>query len=56
MPLHTDDPDRPGNLTDAEYVRQTQEIIDRAGDAGLHLVPEQVLAAAMQRLEAGQDG
>jgi hypothetical protein len=52
MVLHKDDPEREGNLTDAEYVVATQELIDAQGDDGLHTVPKKVMDAAVK--DAGE--
>jgi hypothetical protein len=52
MPLHEDDPNRPGNLTDEEYRAVSQALIDEHGDAGLHIIPDDVLAAAVRAAEA----
>lgn len=47
--LHTDDPDRDGNVSAEDYYRQLDEHAARVGDAGLHTVPADVLAAATER-------
>lgn len=39
-------------LTDEEYFAEMQEWADRVGDEGLHIVPEEVLAA----VESDQEG
>lgn len=39
MPLHQDDPDRDGNLSDDEYRARFEQMRDEAGDDGLHIVP-----------------
>lgn len=44
MPLHTDDPNRPGNLTDEQY-RATY------AEGEPHTIPEDVLAAALARCD-----
>lgn len=53
MPLNTD----PGAVPDGDYFSGMQALADRVGDAGLHTVPDDVLAAAMDRAEArrGED-
>ena len=51
MVLHHDDPDREGNLTDAEYKAATKKLIAEQGDAGLHTVPDDVMAAAVKDAE-----
>ena len=53
--LHKDDPNRPGNMTDAEYEAATRELMERVGDAGLHTVPDDVMTAAVERAEAAQE-
>ena len=52
MPLHEDDPEREGNLTDEEYVAATKALIEQQGDAGLHTVPDDVMDAAIK--DAGE--
>lgn len=47
MVYHEDDPTREGNLDEAGYEAATRELMDRVGDAGLHVIPDDVLAAAM---------
>lgn len=47
MPLHEDDLNAEANLTDEEYRVATEALIVQHGDAGLHTVPEDVLAAAV---------
>lgn len=49
MPLNTD----PNAWPDGEYERVVAEMRERAGDSGLHTIPGDVLAAAMEHLEAG---
>lgn len=49
MPLHSDDPARPGNLTDDEYTARARQLRDEQGDDGLHTIPADVLAAAEER-------
>ena len=49
MPLHDDDPTRPGNLTDEEYEAAQQARADAHPDA-LHIIPADQLAAAYARL------
>jgi hypothetical protein len=49
MPLHEDDPAREGNLTDKEYEDATKALIEQEGDAGLHTVPDAVMAAAIKQ-------
>lgn len=49
MPLHDDDPTRPGNMSDEEYWAKTKELQDAVGNEGLHVVPEDILAAAIKR-------
>lgn len=39
MPLHEDDPNRDGNLSDDDYRAAFERIRDEAGDDGLHIVP-----------------
>ena len=56
MPLHKDDPDREGNLTDAQYTAATKKLIAEQGDAGLHTVPDEVMDAAIAKAEADHDG
>lgn len=46
-PLHTDDPAAEGNLTAEEYQRQHEERAARLGDAGLHIIPDDLLAKAL---------
>ena len=46
MPLHEDDPARPGNMTDDEYAAVTRRRMAELGDRGLHSIPDDVLAAA----------
>ena len=55
MVLHKDDPDRPGNLTDAEYRAATEALIEKTGDAGLHTVPDDVMADAVEHAKAAQE-
>ena len=50
--LHKDDPTRPGNLSDSEYAEATKALIEQVGDAGLHTVPDEILAAALERAKA----
>jgi hypothetical protein len=52
MPLHRDDVNRPGNLTDSEYEEATRALMEQAGDAGLHTVPDEILATATERAKA----
>lgn len=52
MPLHEDDPDRDGNLSDADYEAATQALIQEHGDAGLHTIPADVLAKAIAAAHA----
>lgn len=54
MPLHEDDPNAEGNLTDEEYEAARQALIDEHGDDGLHTIPEDTLAAAIARAQARQ--
>jgi len=51
-PLHTDDPNAVGNLTSEEYQRAWELRAAELGDAGLHVVPQDVLDA----IEGGDDG
>lgn len=51
MTLHEDDPSREGNLTDEEYEELTKQRIEELGDAGLHTIPDDVLAAAIVKAE-----
>ena len=52
MPLHKDDPNRPGNLSDSEYEEATRALMEQAGDAGLHTIPDETLTAAVERAKA----
>ena len=54
MPLHTDDPERDGNLTDEEYRARKAARREQEGDNGLHIIPADVLAAAQARAEEAQ--
>ena len=53
MPLNDD----PLALSDEQYFAGMQEMADRAGDDGLHTIPDDVLSAALARAEArsGED-
>lgn len=51
MPLHEDDPTREGNLTDAEYQALTAARAAELGDAGLHVIPPDVLSRALLAAE-----
>lgn len=50
MPLN-DDPDA---LSDEEYERRHRARAEQAGDAGLHTIPADELAAAVRRVQ-GED-
>lgn len=52
MALHTDDPDRPENVSDEDYFAAMQQKAAEVGDAGLHTLPDEVLA----RIERRRDG
>lgn len=39
MPLHQDDPDRDGNLSDEEYNERVLQMKEEFGDDGLHIIP-----------------
>lgn len=54
MPLHTDDPAKPENVDDDTYYADLAAHAARVGDAGLHTVPDDVLADAMRRADEGQ--
>ena len=51
MVLHKDDPDRPGNLTDAEYREATEALIEKTRDAGLHTVPGNIMTDAVEQAD-----
>ena len=53
MPLNTD----PNALPDADYYAEMEAFAARVGDDGLHIVPRDVLVAAVERAEAkhGED-
>lgn len=48
MPLHTDDPDHPDNLTDEQYSARTQALRDKTGNKGLHCLPPEVESAVYE--------
>lgn len=50
-PLHTDDPEADGNVSAEEYQRQHEERAARLGDAGLHTIPDAVLAKALEDID-----
>ena len=51
MPLHEDDPQRAGNLTDDEYRAAAVALRDAHGEAGLHTVPADIMSAAAEAAE-----
>ncbi len=56
MPLHEDDPEREGNLTDEEYEAITKERIAKLGNKGLHIIPPALLEAALEAVKAQAEG
>lgn len=50
-PLHTDDPAAEGNVSADDYRRQHEERATRLGDAGLHTIPDDVLAKALEDVD-----
>ena len=52
MPLHTDTSGDPRNMSDDEYLAASKALIEQQGDAGLHTVPDEILAAATERAKA----